>query len=296
MIKLGIIGAENTHSHCIAAVCNKEKGVPLRVTHIWGETRAAAEDSARQGDIPQVVENWQDLLGQVDGVMIDQRNGRDHYEAAEFFIRHRVPTFVDKPMTATLDEARKLFQLARQKNTPLCTFGLIPLQKKFRQFLRHVAKAGDIQAVNTSGPADIRSPHGGVSFYGFHHVEAIVEFLGTEALTCHLQSSGRNGVGTITFSGGRFATMNFFAEREPFHWRVCAGKKVWSLDNEYDPSIYLPSAKVIHRFLAKGEVPWTPLRMMTPLAILDALRASEKSGKPERVARPGTKGVYSRAA
>lgn len=284
MTKLGIIGAENSHSHSIGKICNLDRKVPLRATHIWGETRDAAQDSAAKADIPNIVDDWREMLGCVDGVMIDQRHGADHFEAAEFFIRHHVPTFVDKPITTDLRRARALFKLAAAKGTPLCTFGLIPLQQAFRKFVGSLAGKGPLLAFNTTGPADLDSPHGGIFFYGFHQVDAMVEIMGTEALTAHLRRSGQNGIATITFSGGRFATMNCLAQGGAFHWRVCTGKGVFVLPHEYDESVYLPSVKAIHQFIAKAEIPWSIPRMLAPIAILEALQKSLAVGRPVKVA------------
>jgi len=283
MIKLGIIGAENSHSYCIGKVCNIDKKVPMRTTHIWGETREAASNAADKAKIPNIVDDWREMLGLVDGVMINQRHGAHHFESAEFFIKNGVPTFVDKPMTTDLNEAKVVFKLAGQKKTPVCTFSLIPLQQAFRKFARNLATKGTIQALNTSGPVDLDSPYGGIFFYGFHQIDAMVEIMGTEAKSVSFQRNGQNGVATILFSGNRMATMNCIANDGIFHWRVCTDKGVFVLPHQYDKDIYLASTKAIHRLIAKGEVPWNESRMLAPIAILEALQKSLDSGSVQLV-------------
>jgi hypothetical protein len=47
MLNIGIVGAENSHTAAIAKVINVEKRVRgVRVTHVWGETKAFAEKAA----------------------------------------------------------------------------------------------------------------------------------------------------------------------------------------------------------------------------------------------------------
>jgi len=285
MIKLGIIGAENSHSHCIGSVCNVDRAVRMRVTHIWGETSEAAEASAAKGKIPCIVEDWRKMLHEVDGVMIDHRHGADHAEAARFFIKNRVPVFVDKPMTATLSEAKGLFKLAAKHDTPIATFSLIPLQRAFRQFVSGLKKGGRIKAMNTSGPAELDSPYGGIFYYGFHQVDALVEIMGTEAHSVSLHRNEKSGVGTVFFSGDRVATINFLAEGGIFHWRVCTDKEIAVLPHQYDESIYLGSARAIHGLVAKGSVPWSQERMLAPIAILEALQRSLETGRLEKVGK-----------
>lgn len=285
MLRLGIIGAENSHSYGIGRVCNLDKKVPLRATHIWGETPEAAADSADKAAIPHIVSDWREMLGQIDGVMIDHRDGCHHNEAARFFIENGVPTFVDKPITRDLAEAKALFRMAQKVGTPLCTFGLIPLQKSFRSFAARVTKAGSIQVMNTVGHADLNGPYGGIFFYGFHQVDAIVDLMGTEIEAVSLHDIGRNGIASLLFSGGRVATMSCLTEGVEFSWQVCAGNEVLTSSHQYDKSIYLASARAIHRFLERGEVLWSVPRMLAPIAILDALQKSLVSGVLERVSR-----------
>lgn len=285
MKSLGIIGSDNSHSSSIAKVCNLGKKVPLRVTHIWGESEESAKKAAAAGSIPHIEKDWRSLEGKVDAVMIDHRHGKDHYEPAKFFIERGVPTFIDKPLTVDLAQAVELLSLAEEKNTPVCTFGLVPLQSRFRKFATKLKNMGPIKALNTSGPVSIDSPNGGIFFYGFHQVDAIVELMGTEVESVLLQRHGENGVGTIFFSGGRIATLNCLEGEAVFHWRACTEKAALSLPHQYDKEVYLPSTRVLYKLAQKGEVPWSKSRMLAPIAILQALDKSLRSGQVEKVAR-----------
>ncbi|HRJ73952.1 MAG TPA: Gfo/Idh/MocA family oxidoreductase [Terrimicrobiaceae bacterium] len=285
MKSLGIIGSDNSHSSSIAKVCNVKKSVSLRVTHIAGESRASAEKSAAAGAIPHIVDHWQELAGLVDVVMIDHRHGKDHEEPARYFLERGIPTFIDKPLTTELASARALLALAAEKRTPVCSFGLIPLQARFRKFLAAVQGDGLIRAVNTTGPADLVSPNGGIFFYGFHQVDAIVELLGTEAESAYLLENQGNGVGVIRFSGGRLATINCLQGEAVFHWTACTAQGVHALTNRYDRAVYLPSSRILARFAQTGVSPWSTSRMLAPIAILEALEKSRRSGHPENVER-----------
>lgn len=284
-VRLGIIGAENSHSFQIAKICNMRKSVAMRTTHLWGETPQLAAASAEKGRIPVIVDHWRDMLGQVDGVMIDHRDGAHHYESARFFISHGMPVFIDKPVTCDLRQARSLFTLAAKKGTPVSTFSGVPLQRDFRVFQQKLEDIGDIQAVNTSGPSEIDGPYGGIFFYGFHQVDVIVELMGTEAQTVSLQRSGPNGIVTIAFSGGRIATMHCLANGGIFHWTVCGQGRAVSLEQPIRPAFYLENARAIERLIRVGEQAWSHQRMLAPIAILQALQKSLDSGRVEKVSR-----------
>lgn len=284
-VRLGIIGAENSHSFQIAKICNMKKSVAMRATHLWGETPQHAAASAEKGRIPVIVDHWRDMLGEVDGVMIDHRDGVHHYESARFFISRGVPVFIDKPVTCDLRQARSLFALAEKKGTPVSTFSGVPLQRDFRAFQQKLEGIGDIQAVNTSGPSEIDGPYGGIFFYGFHQVDVIVELLGIEAETVSLRRSGPNGIATIVFSGGRIATMHCLANGGIFHWTVCGQGRAVSLEQHVRPAFYLENVRAIEKLIRSGEQAWSHQRMLAPIAILQTLRKALDSGRVEKVPR-----------
>jgi predicted dehydrogenase len=287
MLKLGIIGAENSHSYAIGKTCNIDKAVAMRVPVICGETMKYAKLAAEKGGIPNIVKDYRDMLGQVDGVMIDHRHPGPHYEVAKFFVENKVPTFVDKPFTWKLSEAKRLLDLAKKKRTPVTTFSAIPIQTAFQQYKKELAKAGRVTAINSSGAVDLKSKYGGVFFYGIHQVDAIIELMGHDVKRVELLRSGADGIATILFGDGRFATINCIAgAAHHFHWRACTEKLgPLSYADTRDANPYLTSAKLIVKLLKKGEVTFSRERMLAPIAVLEALQKSLDTRKPVNVAK-----------
>ena len=57
-MKIGIIGAENSHTVKIAKAINVEKLVKgFTVDYVWGETEEFAKAVAKEGQIPNIVRN-----------------------------------------------------------------------------------------------------------------------------------------------------------------------------------------------------------------------------------------------
>lgn len=67
---------------------------------------------------PEAVRDYRDLAGRVDAVNICVPTS-GHYAAARFFLEQGVHTFIEKPMTVTLEEADELIRLAEQNNLRL---------------------------------------------------------------------------------------------------------------------------------------------------------------------------------
>ena len=82
-IRVGIIGAENSHSTNFGKMFNIEKKFPgVEITHIWGETDEFARKTAEAGKIPNIVKDPKEMLGKIDALIVDHRHAKYHLEAA----------------------------------------------------------------------------------------------------------------------------------------------------------------------------------------------------------------------
>ncbi|HIG17134.1 MAG TPA: hypothetical protein EYQ31_07495 [Candidatus Handelsmanbacteria bacterium] len=77
MLRIGMVGAENSHTAAIAKVLNiDEKIRGVRATHVWGETAAFAKAAAEKGQIPTIVRKPEEMMGEVDAIVVDHRHQR----------------------------------------------------------------------------------------------------------------------------------------------------------------------------------------------------------------------------
>src|SRR5665647_29330 len=74
-IRIGIIGAENSHTLGYAKMFNTDKKFPgVEVKYVWGETEELAKKAMESGTIPNIVKNPLDMLGQIDALIVDHRH------------------------------------------------------------------------------------------------------------------------------------------------------------------------------------------------------------------------------
>ena len=89
-IRIGIIGAENSHTVGFGKMFNIDKKFPgVEVTHLWGETDGFAPKAADVGKIPTIVKDQKGMLGQIDALSVDHRHAKYHLESATPFIKSR---------------------------------------------------------------------------------------------------------------------------------------------------------------------------------------------------------------
>ncbi len=281
MPNIGIIGAENSHTVAIAKTINIDRLVSgFRVTHVWGETPDDAKDAQARGLIPNIVEEPEDLIGQVDAAIVDHRHPKYHLPAVRPLLEAKIPLFVDKPFCYRLDEGKEFLARARELNVPVCSFSVLPKQASFAQLQEDVRELGRIISVVSTGPCDIDSEYGGVFFYGIHQVDMVVRLLDWDIAHVQLNRGEQNHTATLYSASGAISTMNLIGEgRVGFHVSVIGEKGRTDRVIGYDENTYLTGVLDFCQMFSTGETDETDGSMLTPVAVLEALEKSQESGE-----------------
>lgn len=285
MPNIGIIGAENSHTVAIAKTINIDQLVSgFSVTHVWGETPDDAKDAQERGLIPNIVEDPEDLIGQVDAAIVDHRHPKYHLPAVRPLLEAKIPLFVDKPFCYRLDEGKEFLARARELNVPVCSFSVLPKQASFAQLQEDVRELGRIISVVSTGPCDIDSEYGGVFFYGIHQVDMVVRLLDQDITHVQLNRGKQNHTATLYSASGAISTMNLVGEgRVDFHVSVIGEKGRTDRVISYDENTYLTGVLDFCRMFSTGETDETDGSILTPVAVLEALEKSQESGEKVEV-------------
>ena len=281
MPNIGIIGAENSHTVAIAKTINIDKLVSgFSVTHVWGETPGDAKDAQERGLIPNIVQDPEDLVGQVDAAIVDHRHPKYHLPAVRPLLEAGIPLFVDKPFCYRLDEGKDFLARARELNVSVCSFSVLPKQASFAQLQKDVRELGRIISVVLTGPCDIDSEYGGVFFYGIHQVDMVVRLLEQDITHVQLNRGKQNHTATLYSASGAISTMNLVGEgRVGFHVSVIGEKGRTDRVIGYDENTYLTGVLDFCHMFGTGETDETDSSMLTPVAVLEALEKSQASGE-----------------
>lgn len=139
-----------------------------RVTHVWTEDRKDAADIAAASLIDNVVDNMEDVIGEVDAVIIGEDVGALHLELAKPFIEKDIPIFIDKPLTdnkADLDQFIKYFKAGKK----IMSSSGFSYAKEFENIKEY--DLGSIEYVNCL-------LNKAWSTYGIHSIAGIYSILG----------------------------------------------------------------------------------------------------------------------
>jgi len=197
MIKIGILGSDNSHAGEFSHLANKPfNGKMLyddvRVTHIYGHNSEETEKLVKEYDIPNVVTDPAQMLGQIDAAMVVFRDGIHHFKYAKPFVERGLPIWIDKPITITTKECEQLFALAKKHNSLLtggsnCKFAA--QLKEAREYVSSKEK-GKIKSAILNFPIHLDSVYSGMHFYAAHLVEMMTEVFGFDVKHVYAHISG----------------------------------------------------------------------------------------------------------
>jgi len=285
-ICIGIVGAENSHTAAIGKLINVDKRIPgVKVTHVWGETKALARKAAEVAQIPHVVDTPDQMVGQVDAACVDHRHGKYHLPAVKPLLEAKVPLFVDKPFCYRKAEGKRFLARAAELSVPVCSYSVLPKQQSFIDFKRKLRSLGTIYSLVSTGPCDIKSKHGGVFFYGIHQVDMVLNLLGYDmAYGEVVRGTGKNHTGIITYKSGAVASMNLVGEGAArFHLSAIGEKGRLDEYISFDENTYLTGTRTFCRMFKTGKTSETAESMLGPVAALEALEKSIAKGKRVKI-------------
>jgi predicted dehydrogenase len=124
-----------------------------KVTHVWTQDPLLSQQVARASLIPNVVDDYQDMIGQVDAILLARDDAETHLEIATPFLKAGMPIYIDKPLTLGIDEARQLVGL-QQYPGQLFSCSALRYAKEFQLSDQDRSRIGRICHIHAIVPKD----------------------------------------------------------------------------------------------------------------------------------------------
>ncbi len=209
MLRIGIVGSDNSHALEFAKLINVEQmfGNDVRVVAICGDEQERTEEVARVGNIPSIVADGRAMIGQIDAAMVVHRHADLHARNAVPLLEAGLPMFVDKPIAISLDDAHTILDTAARHNVLVTSFSALRWGPDTERFLADVSEVGALRVGVFSGPCDWASVYGGPLFYSTHTIEIMLRVCGEDVQTVQATRAGANVVATLTFADGKLVTL-----------------------------------------------------------------------------------------
>ena len=281
-IKIGIIGAENSHTIAFGKMFNIDKSFPgVSVVSVWGETKELAQKAMKEGNIPKAVEHPEDMLGTIDALIVAHRHAKYHLDAALPFIKAGIPTFIDKPFCYRVKNGMEFLKLARRLGTPVTSYSLIAHRAKTFDIKNKLSKHSRINNIVSYGPVDIDSPYGGIFFYGVHLVQPLLYIFDDDIIKVKVSRHNTFGSANLVFKNGLFATLVFRSLSKGWTTFAETEKGILELKSDAtEPSPKIAYSDMVEMFRS-GKEPRSHDNIIKCVATLEALEKSSKTEKWE---------------
>jgi hypothetical protein len=216
----------------------------------------------------------QEMIGKVDGMLIESQQGGAHWEHARPFIEAGIPCFIDKPFTCSVADARKIVDLAATKKVPIFSSSSLRYAPDLVKFVSE-AKHGQLLGALSYGPASLDPGNPGLFHYGIHAVEVLYTLMGPgcRRVTC-IHEEGADVV-TGQWQGGRLAGVRGIRAGKSDYGFLAftkSGVQSVALDTRF---IYRELLKEIVEFFETGKA---PVDIGVTIEIVAFIEAAFKSG------------------
>ena len=283
-IKIGIIGAENSHTAAFGKLFNVDKIFPnIEVEYVWGETEAFAQVAAQKGNIPNIVNEPIDMLGKIDALIVDHRHGKYHLDAAMPFLEERIPMFIDKPFCYRRKKGEEFLNKARELNTPVTSYSSIAHSYATFEIKKQLSEIESKENLLMYGPIDLNSKYGGVFFYGPHLIEPLIYIIDSMAIKVRVNKNNGSGSANIIFDNGTFETLSFSIKNRG--WQTFIETKSGFVELKPSVNKRVPSKSDLDMvtMFKTGKEPREHKSIIHGIAILEALEKSSISGQWEDI-------------
>jgi len=294
-IRLGIVGTDTSHVIAFTRAFNGPPGpdhVPgARVVAAYKGGSPDLEASYTRVDkfAAELREKWgvefvdsiPELCRKVDGILLESVDGRTHLEQARQVIAAGKPLFIDKPLAATLDDAREIARLAKEAGVPWFSTSSLRWSEIVTALKPHVKEA---TGVTTWGPGPTEPHHYlELSWYAIHPIEMLYALMGPGCVEVSRTSTENIDVVVGRWKDGRVGTVHALRPRGGYGAVVFLPRGVRQGPEKARHS-YKPLLEAIVEFFRTRKPPVPNEETLELFAFMDAAqRSKEQGGKPVKL-------------
>jgi len=195
-VRVGILGIDNYQSLAFTQVWHKPPednpdAGGLKVVAAWRGGSPDIEETQvdikrwepRLVDLGVSIEDSIDgVLKKCDAVMIMTIDGRAHRELAEHALKAGKPTYIGRPMAASLEDVIAIFELAEKYDTPVFSCSQHRYSPGFIGMRNH-PEVGEVIGCNVFGGCPTVEHHPDLFWHAVHSIETLYTIMRPGAVT-----------------------------------------------------------------------------------------------------------------
>ncbi|MBQ2726603.1 MAG: Gfo/Idh/MocA family oxidoreductase [Clostridia bacterium] len=282
MYKIAIIGSENSHAMGFASVLAPKSGErkfpDIELIGVCGDEKSNAA-IAEKTAVTCFTDDPNAFLGKVDGIMVTSRHGGVHLKYAKPYMDAGCKIWLDKPITASVEDAGEVVRIVKEKNLLLCggsslagAEGTVNMAKFVRD------NAAKVSGGHVTAPVNLVNDYGNFWFYSQHLVQMITEVFGQHITSVEAREK-KDGVHAILHYPDYDVTAYFGAGYSITAYLGGYGVKCQEVNLAGD--YYMAELLEMADMLRNNHVRQTPEEVVYPVYVIDALIRSMESGGAE---------------
>lgn len=286
--RIGIIGLDTSHSEVFTKMINnggaEMNGYKVVAAYPHGSRDIASAinmkpkiTEAVKAQGVEIVDSIEALLAKTDVILLESNDGRPHLEQALPVFKAGKSLFIDKPIAPSLREAREIFKVASQYNTPLFTSSALRFDPNVQKVV--AGSIGKVTGADVYTPAEIDKNHADLAWYAIHGIEMLFTVMGPGCK--QVSRVHRDGTDLVTgvWEDGRIGTVRGIRNGASNIAGTAFGEKGIAPLGPF--SGYQPLVGEIISFFQTGKPPVSAEQTLEIFTFIDAAdKSKSKGGKP----------------
>ena len=283
--RVGIIGLDTSHSTAFAkeinAVSSTGEFGGYKVVAAYPRGSMTIPSSADR--IPAVIEEMKkmqveivdsiaDLLNKSDVILLETNDGRLHLEQALQVFKAGKPMFIDKPVSASLEDAILIFEASKHYNVPVFSSSSLRFTSNAQAVVK--GKIGKVLGADAYSPASLEKTHPDFYWYGIHGIEMLYTVMGVGCKELRRVYTKDTDIAIGTWADGRIGTFRGTRTGKHSYGGTAFGEKGNAELGPYDG--YKPLLVEIIRFFQTGVAPVMPEETLEICAFIEAADESKR--------------------
>ena len=286
-LRAGIIGTDTSHVpqftktfasrpewriKVVAAYKGGSPDLSISANRLEGFARTISQEHG-----VELVDSIDALLSKVDVVLLESVDGRPHLAQVTPVLKAGKRVFIDKPLAASLDDARRIAALSKQTGTPFFSASSVRYHPDLAR-LRSNAGVGKIARVEASYVLNKIEFHPDLFYYGIHGVEALYAVMGPGCATVSRRVTADSDVTTCRWRDGRIGVYHALPKADPARPLLTVIGETGKASTT-DAANYDGIVRVIAEFFQTGRPPVDPAETVEVFEFMTAAdRSKERQG------------------
>jgi predicted dehydrogenase len=226
----------------------------------------------------EIMSSPEDVAKACDLVFITAVDGRIHKELFARTVPFKRPTFIDKPFTTSLADAKEIFRLAEENKVPVMSCSSLRYADGLADML---AKGSPVIGCDAFGPMDLIPQLPGFYWYGVHVVEIMQRIMGTGCESVTVTKTDDFDLLSARWSNNRVATMRGIRHSHHKFGVTLHRKDDFDFVNlqQNKRAWYANMLDAILKTLPQGKTDVAPADTLEVIKIIEAANESRETGK-----------------